>query len=73
MEGLVFTGGIGENDAAIRQQIGDRCQWLGVDVDPKENSAGAETISTAESRVRVLVIPADEEGVIAAHSLKLIG
>lgn len=72
LEGLVFTGGIGENDAGIRQQIADRCQWLGVEIDPDENKSSAETISTADSRVRVLVIPADEEGVIAAHTLKLI-
>ena len=73
LEGLVFTGGIGENDAGIREQIVSRCEWLGAALDVDANSTSAERISNDESRVRVLVIPSDEEGVIAAHTVKLIG
>lgn len=73
LDAIVFTGGIGQNDAKLRQQIAERCEWLGVEIDQDENDAAAKTISSPASKVRVVVIPADEEGVIAAHALRLLG
>ena len=73
LDAIVFTGGIGQNEAQLRQRICRRCEWLGVEIDQDENNSAAKTISSAASKVRVVVIPADEEGVIAAHALRLLG
>jgi acetate kinase len=71
IDALVFTAGIGENAAGLRRDIGSGLAWLGVEVDAARNDAGAEIISTDSSAVRVLVIPTDEEGVIARHTRAL--
>ncbi|MBO0902215.1 acetate/propionate family kinase [Jiella sonneratiae] len=70
-DGLVFTGGVGEHAAKVRAAICRRLAWLGVEIDPEANAAGSGSlvISTGESRVRVLVVPTDEEHVIARHVL----
>lgn len=67
LDALVFTGGIGENAAAIRADICGGLRWIGVDLDPEANAAAPDrmVISTALSRVRVMVIPTNEELVIA--------
>ncbi|WMS44645.1 acetate/propionate family kinase [Acuticoccus sp. MNP-M23] len=68
MEGLdaiVFTAGIGENSALVRDAICARLGWLGVALNKDANAANAARISAASSRVDVLVLPTDEEGVIA--------
>jgi acetate kinase len=66
LECLVFTGGIGEHSAPIRQKICDRLGWLGVRIDSSANDRTAERIS-AEGAVDVLVIPTSEEMMIARH------
>ena len=67
IDGLVFTGGIGEHSAAVRTQIANLSAWLGIALDVAANAAGASgRISSEASRVAVLVIPADEEREIAA-------
>jgi len=63
LDGLVFTAGVGENSPAIRAQVCDGMGWLGLSVDAAANAAGAPEIGTGP--VRVLVIPTDEERVIA--------
>ena len=65
LDTLVFTGGIGEHSGPIRQRVADRLAWLGVALDTAANAAGARCISAPSSRVEVLVIPTDEEVVIA--------
>jgi acetate kinase len=72
LDGLVFSGGVGENAAPIRALVCDRLRWLGVRLDPEANAAGVELISRAGSPP-VRIIPADEEGVIARHTAKLAG
>jgi acetate kinase len=70
---LVFTGGIGENDAVVRQKI---CQGLapfGVALDAWSNAKNLATISSAASRVQVRIVPADEERQIARHVCRLLG
>ncbi len=65
LDALVFTAGIGENSALVRQKICARLAWLGLDLDPVANDANAATISMAQSKIAVLVVPTDEESVIA--------
>ncbi|MDF1669280.1 MAG: acetate/propionate family kinase [Roseovarius sp.] len=66
LETIVFTAGIGENSARVRRAICDRLQWLGVELDSRANDANAIKISSAASAVDVLVLPTNEEAVIAA-------
>ena len=65
LDTLVFSGGIGERSAAIRQEICERLAAWGVRVDASLNASGAPIVSTAGSAVTVRVIPTDEEIVIA--------
>ncbi|MEY8538934.1 acetate kinase [Lactococcus muris] len=65
-DALIFTAGIGENDTDARRDIVAGLSWFGMEIDPEKNVRGANgIISTPESRVKVLVIPTDEELVIA--------
>jgi acetate kinase len=73
LNALVFTAGIGENSAEIRAMVSARAAWLGAALDPEANAAGGPRISSAASRLRIWVIPTDEEGVIARHTLRLLG
>ena len=70
LDGIVFCGGIGENAAPVRQRICDPMGWLGVSVDPQANAANAREIGTG--KIRVLVIPTDEEIVIARAAAALL-
>lgn len=71
LDAVVFTAGIGENAAAVREQICRHLAWLGVRLDRTANADNAQTVSSADSRVSVLVVPTDEEAEIARQSLKL--
>lgn len=72
LDGLVFTGGIGEHAKEIRSRIGERLGWLGVRIDPAANDAARERINTGDSVVDVLVIPTNEELTIARHCAALL-
>jgi len=65
VDGIVFTGGIGEHDAATRAGIAAGCAWLGLALDPARNAAGHGLISAEGAKLRAWVIPADEERMIA--------
>ena len=69
LDALVFTAGIGENDAATRQEVAAGCGWLGVTLDAARNAAGGGRISAEASRVAVWVMPTDEERMIARHTV----
>ncbi|MGJ8624951.1 MAG: acetate/propionate family kinase [Yoonia sp.] len=71
IDAIVFTAGIGENSARVRRQICKRLEWLGVDLDPVANERLARRISSATSRVEILVIPTDEEAIIAGATRTL--
>lgn len=73
LDALVFTGGIGEHSAEIRQRIALASAWLGIRLDEAANARAACRISAAGSRVAVLVVPTDEEVVIARHAAALLG
>ena len=70
---LVFTGGIGEHSLAMRQRICDRMQWLGIALDREANERQATRISKTGASIDVLVIPTNEELVIARATRALTG
>lgn len=71
LEGIVFTAGIGEHSPEIRGMVCKRLEWLGVKFNAEANQRTETLISTSESTIKVWVIPTDEEGTIARHTLAL--
>ena len=71
LDTLVFTAGIGEHAHGIRQRICEAALWLGVAIDDSLNRSAEELVSAPNSRVDVLVIPADEERAVATELLNL--
>lgn len=65
LDAVVFTGGIGENSAALRAAALDGLEFLGVTVDEVRNARGETTINVEGASVAVLVVPTDEELMIA--------
>jgi acetate kinase len=70
IDGIVFSGGIGENDAATRAEVVDGCGWAGAILDAGRNARGEGKISADASRIPVLVIRTDEESLIAHHTMR---
>jgi acetate kinase len=73
LDALVFTGGIGERAAPVRAQVCHALDWLGIALDEVANLADDRRITTADSRVPVLVLPTNEEWMIARHTAVLVG
>lgn len=73
LDALVFTAGIGENDAATRTEVVAGCRWLGLAVDPVRNAGDRGRISPDGNGPEVWVIPTDEERMIASDTLTHIG
>ena len=71
LDTLVFSGGIGENAPVIRSRICKDFDYLGIEIDEEENKKNATIISTINSKVKVYVIPTDEEIIIAKETRKL--
>jgi acetate kinase len=72
LDALVFTGGIGEHSADVRQRVCSKLGWLGATLDESANKADQLHISGAESKVDLLVIPTNEEWMIAHHAQTLL-
>jgi acetate kinase len=72
LDGIVFSGGIGENDAATRIEVVDGCGWVGAMLDAERNARGEGRISADASRIPVLVIRTDEERLIARQTIELL-
>ena len=82
LDNLVFTGGIGENSVFVREQVCRRLAFMGLVLDEQANrevspenavgSKGVNVISAPESKVRVLVIPADEEIVVGRKTFEYL-
>jgi len=72
IDAIVFTGGIGENSAAIRARACRDAAWLGVELDAGANEAGGPRLATAASRVAAWTIPTNEELMIARHTRRLL-
>ncbi len=73
LDALVFTGGIGEHAAVIRERVCRDAGWLGIELDIAANNAAMARISASASRVQAWVIPTNEEQMIARHTRRLIG
>jgi acetate kinase len=72
---LIFAGGIGENGPETREEICDNLEYLGIKIDPSKNDKlrGKEkVISTDDSKVKVMVVPTNEELVIAQDTLEIV-
>jgi acetate kinase len=65
IDALIFCGGIGENSRLIRARICERLGWMGIEIDHALNAANAKVISSAMARTSVMVLPTNEELVIA--------
>jgi acetate kinase len=69
---LIFTGGIGEHAAAVRAEVCDGLAYLGLVIDPRRNDSNEDTISSANSKCRVRVIPTNENLMVARHTAALV-
>jgi len=74
LDAVIFTAGIGENDSGIREKVCSYLSWFGVDIDPALNSKRGQAldISKPDAKVRVLVIPTNEELVIARDTKSIL-
>jgi acetate kinase len=73
LDTLVFTGGIGEHAAPVRELIVAGLEGLGVRIDAEKNRRGADVISPDDGRSVVRVVPTDEERMIARHTARALG
>ena len=71
LDALIFTGGIGEHAAPVREEICRDLGYLGIDLDPDRNSRSESMVTADGSRCIVRVIPTDEESVVARHTAEL--
>ncbi|HEV3005436.1 MAG TPA: acetate/propionate family kinase [Pirellulales bacterium] len=71
---IVFTGGIGENGAAVRRAVCTGLEWLGIALDPAANAQakGECSIGAAQSRAQIWVVPTNEELVVARQAKRLL-
>ena len=72
LDALVFTGGIGEHAAPVRERVCESLEFLGIRLDPDRNAAHAPVISSDDAAVTVRVVPTDEDLMVARHTRRLI-
>ncbi len=72
LDAIVFTAGIGEHSAVIRERVCLAAAWLGVELDAEANEQGRPAISKPSSRVSAWVIPTNEELMIARHTRRVL-
>jgi len=75
LNAIVFTAGIGENSALIREMVCSGLEGLGIILDPEKNSqANGKScqVESNQSRVKIMVVPTDEERAIALQTLQLV-
>lgn len=68
VDGIVFTGGIGEHASDVRAQVCQQLAWLGLNFDTQANANDEALISTADSALKAWVVPTNEELIIAKHT-----
>lgn len=71
LDTLVFTAGVGEHSATVRKMVCDSLTYLGITIDESKNKENALSIETVDSKVKVLVIPTDEEVIIARDVMRI--
>ena len=72
LDAFVFTAGIGENSAIIRARVVQKLAWLGAAIEAKANKEARLLISDPDSKIRLYVVPTDEELMIARHTLRFL-
>jgi acetate kinase len=72
LDALVFTGGIGEHAAPVRERVCEGLGFIGIRLDPDRNAAHAPVISSDAASVIVRVVPTDEDLMVARHTRRLI-
>jgi len=72
LDAIVFTGGIGENSAEIRERVCREARWLGVKLDEQANRDGGPRIGLATGSVGAWVVPTNEELMIARHTRRVL-
>lgn len=74
VDAIAFTAGLGENNGAIRKRICESLAYMGIEIDDAKNSIRGEevVVSTDKSKVKIMVIPTNEELAIALETVKLI-
>jgi acetate kinase len=72
LDAMVFCGGIGEHAWRVRESVLHDKEWIGIELDRTANRESAQVISTERSAVRVFVMPSDEEGMIAQHTVAIL-
>jgi acetate kinase len=73
LDALVFTAGIGENSPEIRRRICEASAWVGLELNSEANNKGERRISEPNRKVAALVVPTNEELMIARHTGRLLG
>ena len=68
---LVFTGGIGENSAVVRERVAQAAAWMGLRLSEGASTGATGVLSSTDSAVQVRVLRTDEEAVIARHTARL--
>ena len=71
LDALVFTAGVGAHSSEIRARIVAQLSWLGLSLDTVRNNTHQTVISSAASTVKLLVLPTDEEAMLALHACRL--
>ena len=74
VDAIVFTAGLGENDSLVRKDICSYFGYMGIALDDEANKVRGEekVISTADSKIPVLVIPTNEELAIARETMEIV-
>jgi acetate kinase len=72
LDAVVFTAGIGEHAAPVRARVCELSHWLGIRIDPTVNAANRTVLHASDSAVHVLVIPTNEELMIARHTRQVL-
>ncbi|OOB77909.1 MAG: acetate kinase [Epulopiscium sp. Nuni2H_MBin003] len=74
VDAICFAGGLGENNAVMRAELGKLLKWVGVEIDPEKNACrGVERdLSTDSAKVKMLLIPTNEEVMIARDCVKIV-
>lgn len=73
LDALIFSGAMGADDAEVRKQIVARLGFLGISLDPAANNDNKTVVSDADSRIKVLALPTDEEIIIARKTCEMMG
>jgi acetate kinase len=72
VDAIIFTGGVGENNPIVRKYVADKLKFLGTDLDEKKNNVNDIMVTTKKSKVKIFVIPTNEELQMVRNANKLM-